>query len=164
MDSKTIAVGLSGVATTVGSIVIPELLPADPTLKAQILQGGLALSAGLYLLAVLFWWRGRREPDKKIAARLAKGLTEAINQYKENSPDSGEWRDREAAIRQSDVAARRLLDRYRTDYQPEVLALLRRREKKGLSDERLVFFAAHPTNPLGVEEIARELGVISHER
>lgn len=164
MDAKTTGAALAGLGTTVLSLVIPEMLPADPATKAFVLKLGLVLSVLLYLLACIFWRLGRKEPDAKVAGRLAKGITEAINHYKENDPGGLDWNDRAASMKQSDVASRRLLERYRTDYQGEVLALLRRMDAKGKDMRRLITYAEHPTNPLGVEEIARELGALSHER
>lgn len=164
MDGKTIGTGIAAVATNVVAIVIPELLPSDPDTKNIVLYGGLVLSAALYALAALFWWKGQKRPDHEIAARLSRGIVEAINDYKANSASIADWQDRDAGLRQSDTASRRLLERYRTDFQSEVIAFLRRLKAQGRDVDRVLSTAEHPTNPLGVEELARELGAIAYDR
>lgn len=131
MDSKTVATGLAGLATNVAWLVIPEVLPADPSTKAVVLNALLVVTIALYLLAAAFWWRGRKVSDAEKAARLCKGISELITSYKDNSPSGEEWSCQTIATKQYEVASKRLLERYRTAHQAEVIAFLRRLKKKG---------------------------------
>lgn len=162
MDGKTIATGLAGLATTVASIVIPEMLPADPATKELVLHSGLAFSGLLYLFAAILWLRGRGESDARVASRLARKITEAINTFHESGASFTDLREQGDGSRQYEIATRRLMEKYRTEYQGEVIVLLRKLQSRGEDVRRLERIAEHPTNPLGIEQVARELSVIAN--
>lgn len=132
---------------------------------AQV-TGWVTMACGMLILASQVTWDGRVwwKPSYPEAARkLAEGINDLVTAYRDARPSAYEWVDQQLALRQLDAASARLLERYRTAYQADVLLLLRQLEKRGKSTDELKFIAEHPTNPLGVEHIARELGVLALE-
>jgi hypothetical protein len=55
--------------------------------------------------------------------------------------------------------ARETMDRYNASFAAEALVLHAEFERRGVTDGSARFHFEHPTDPLGVEEVARELGV-----
>ena len=118
-------------------------------------------------------WRNKRDLKTR-AERVASELQHVLADHRRTDPSRKTWFDRPDWSKLSDDEKNRafneqtqasvdhsleLMNRYAIEYSAEALYLCEEFIKRGLAQPGDRSRFEHPTNPLGVEEVARKLGL-----
>lgn len=169
-DSRTIKFGFApgALVSSLGFVIagVTTVVTTDWDNVWAIWVGWAAVAVGVLILVFQITIEGRIWWQKNWAGKassLSKSINELVTAYQNAAPMGHDWFDQDVALRQHESASRRLLQQYRTEYQADVLLIIRRAEKSGIDVSSIKVLAEYPTNPLGVEKIAREIAILSFQ-
>ncbi|MDG2002615.1 MAG: hypothetical protein P8J20_04720 [Novosphingobium sp.] len=131
--------------------------------------GWLGMVVGVTILVANMTWNGKVWWQRSLShldqlKALTQELVSAYNIYRsEISISPIHMADQEVITRIRELAAQRLMERYRSTCQSRIVNLLRELEAKGIDISNIIVSAQYPANSLVIEDLTIELGVMVHE-